>query len=199
GKLFSLVVFEDDKIRSARYFDKNGKQLSLSESRNKKIEMATFRPNGTKRSVAAYNEKGQIIGNESIFYNSGSVSEINEYKDGELNGHSTGYFPNGQKSAEINFEDGKKDGYYTSFFLHGGKQSEGWYKENIAEGTWMFFNEQGVISSSTEYLHDELNGYKTQYYPNGNKESETLFSNGRLQEMVQYDSTGKEFHRLKIK
>ncbi|THU30774.1 tetratricopeptide repeat protein [Niastella caeni] len=198
GKLYYTFTFDEDKLKAARYFDKAGKQISLSETSKGKIDLLVYNADGTKKVATPYNAKGEIDGIQTYFYGSGKNKEVNPYVKGELNGEAASYFSNGQKKAVAQYVANKKDGYYTSWFLHGGKEEEGWYKDNMVQGEWLLYNETGNLIARTNYLNGELNGLKTSYWPNGIKETEDFYEMGTLLETVSFDTTGKVLHRVKL-
>ncbi|OQP57087.1 hypothetical protein A3860_11005 [Niastella vici] len=199
GKLYSTVTFDNDKPKVAKYFDKTGKQISISEVSKGKLDLTTYRADGSKKVFTPYSIKGEVNGTQVFYFGSGKEKETNTYVNSELTGPSISYFPNGQKSIASTYSAGKKDGYYISWFLHGTKQEEGWYAADELQGEWLTYNEQGVVVSRTNFLNGELNGIKTAYWPNGKLESETLYDMGTLLEMTEYDTTGKVLNKVKLK
>jgi uncharacterized protein len=198
GKLFSVIVFEDNKIISAKYLDKSGKESGTSVMKDKKLDLVSFFADGAKKMTASYNNKGNTEGTETYFYHCGKVSQTNQYSNGQLNGTSTNYFLNDKKSSEVTYENDKKNGYYISYYQHGQVESEGWYKENSAQGQWLNYDEMGNLSVINYFQNDELNGHKDEFYVNGQKEYDTKYHYGWLEEMIQYDTAGKEINRLKM-
>ncbi len=199
GKLYATLSFDNDKIKGAKYFDKTGKQIGISELSKGKLDLMVYRPDGTKKVLMPYNAKGELNGKKIYYSGSGKEREVNTYVNSELNGESITYFANGQKSVVSNYVAGKKDGYYISWFMHGEKQEEGWYKEDELQGEWLTYNEQGVLITRSGYLNGELNGVKTSFWPNGKLESEMLYDMGMLLEMTEYDTTGKVLNMVKLK
>lgn len=191
GKLYSVFTFEKDKLKTAKYFDKSGKQVSVSESNGRKLELAGYTPEGFKQSLRHYDDKGNPEGTHSYYYRSGNLSETDIYANGELEGMVIHYHPNKQKKNELNYTGGKKDGYYTAWYLHGGKEQEGWYKNDIAQGNWIDYNEMGTVTTVTPYLNDDIHGIKIEYWPNGKLRSQLYYSYGVYNGLKQYDTTGK--------
>lgn len=199
GKLFSTILFEGDRIRWAKYFDKAGQQISQSEAKKGKITLDIYTPDGFKSTAIPYNEKGDIEGTRTYFFKSGAVKGTEVYAAGELNGSSVGYYSNGKKRYEMTFKDDQKNGYYTGYYEYGGKRQEGWYSENLAEGVWLNYNILGNIESKSEYLNDELNGSVIEYLPNGKKQTETKYRNGILDRIIQYDSLERQISNTDFK
>lgn len=196
GKLFSVLTYENDILKSAKYYDKSGKEIGSSDTKNKRLELVTYRPDGSKRVQSVYNSKGVQIEDEIFYFNNGSVNEKNTYTDGQLNGYSINYYINGSKNVEINYTNGQKDGYYKSYFQHGQLKSEGWYVEGQAQGKWIYYDELGNITSELNYLNDELNGYRYDYTPGYKLDIAQRVYKSTLEELTQYDTTGKIINHL---
>ncbi|OQP52622.1 hypothetical protein A4H97_25195 [Niastella yeongjuensis] len=199
GKMYSIFTFDNDLLKAARYFDKTGKQISISEASKGRLNLLSYVPNGTKSALSPYNEKGMMEGTQVYYYGSGKEKETNTYANGELNGESVSYYPGEQKKVTVNYTQGKKDGYYIARYIHGGRQEEGWYKDNEPEGEWFSYNEAGNLTARTNFLNDEMNGLKTEYWPNGKKLVEYLYDRGVLLAMTQYDTTGRVLNQVNLK
>ena len=199
GKKYFAYTFENDVIKVAKYFDKSGKEVGVSERKSKKLDLTTYYSDGLKRSQAVYNDKGDIIGSETYFFRSGKPSSEFSYANGQLEGPGFNYYANGNKQAGTSYKEGEKNGYEKFWFQHGQLQEEGWYQDGQLQGKWITYDELGNINLSTEYLNNELNGHKEEYFPNGKKNNETIYNNGWLEQFVQYDTTGKEINRCIIK
>jgi len=190
GKLFSILFFDNDKIKWAKYFDKTGKQISFSETKNKSLNLVAFTPQGQKKSESFYNEKGDLEGNRNFYYSSGTLKETYTYRSGKAEGISVAYFPNKSKKHELTYQDGNKDGFLTTYYSHGKKEQEGWYVNDKAQGTWLEYDIQSRLTKRSEYLDDKLHGTVTSYWPNGKKEMESHYDNGDLTGIIQYDTSG---------
>ncbi|KIC93538.1 tetratricopeptide repeat protein [Flavihumibacter solisilvae] len=199
GKMFSVFFFENGKLKTARYYDKSGKLISTSEAKGNKLSLTKFYPQGMQRTQVEYNGMGNAEGIQTDYFHSGKVSQTSEYHEGSLNGTSTGYYANGKVSSIVNYKDDKKHGYCKNYFEHGGIQSEGWYQDNVAEGPWLYYDELGNISAVSYFFNDELDGHKDEFYVNGQMEYDTKYTSGVMEEMTQYDTTGKVIHRVEMK
>lgn len=190
-KPFARFQFSNDKLQSAIYFDKAGKQISTSERKNDRVELDIFLPDGTKSTHRIINDKGEIDGQETDYYPSGKIREVTEYKDGEKNGISTEYYPNGRKKSEQTMKNGNYDGHEINYYPNGMTESEGWTENGKEVGYWNYFDELGNPINSSYVVDGELSGFKSEYYPNGVKSIEKKIYKGFLEEMKQFDSTGK--------
>jgi antitoxin component YwqK of YwqJK toxin-antitoxin module len=191
GKVLSKSIYDNGIVRSAKYFDRSGLQLSSTVIKDNFINVVSYTPDGLKKAHFGYDQKGQLGGIDTIFYPSGKINQLKEYKNGELNGNYISYYLNGNKKSEINMTDGKANGYYTSFYVDGKTETEGWVIEGRDQGEWDYYDEQGKISAKYYYLDDDLNGYKEEYLSNGQKTLEQKYHRGWLEKMTQYDSSGK--------
>jgi len=198
GKLFSTILFDNDQINVAKYFDKSGTRISQSGRNGHSIDLIAYHPYGYKRTESHYNAKGDITGTRTYYYPSGSVSEKSEYADGYMEGADISYYPNGQIKQSINYKKGEKDGYQQSYFAHGRVQAEGWIVNGKAQGYWLTYDEMGALKDSSYYLNNTVHGYKTQYLPDGRKEYESKFSSGWLEDLIQFDSTGGELQHCRF-
>ncbi len=188
GKLYAKYVFENGGIRSAKYFDKSNHELSSAENKNNSIDVISYTPDGFKKMHRHFNKNGNVDGRDTLFYPSGKIKEIDEYKNDVLNGLSISFYLNGNKKSEVKMTDGKEDGYYKGYYFNGQMQAEGWFVDDKSQGEWIYYNELGKLTTICNYLDGELNGYRTEYLPTGKKSLEQKYHRGWLEEMTQYDS-----------
>src|SRR6185369_9529144 len=55
GKRYALLVFENNNLKSAKYFDKSGKEISSSERKGKTLDLTSYDMDGYKLSVSKFN------------------------------------------------------------------------------------------------------------------------------------------------
>jgi antitoxin component YwqK of YwqJK toxin-antitoxin module/Tfp pilus assembly protein PilF len=198
GKLYSTLTFDNDRLRAAKYFDKTGKQVGASESKNGKLNITAFNADGTKQSMSTYDDKGVITGDKLYYYGSGKEKAKETYKDGSLTGEAIGYYPGGQKSYSTPYEEGVKSGYYTSWYTHGGVQEEGWYGDDKLQGEWLDYDRYGALTTRAWFLNGSRQGLKMDYWPNGKAHTVYRFDMDKLQSMIEYDTTGKIINIVKL-
>ncbi len=190
-KRFSVFHYSNGNLQKAQYFDKQGKLIGESDHDGKAINLVEYLPDGSKRIQTSYNDKDNIDGVQTSYYQSGKIMQTTAYKNGDEDGANTSYFPNGNKKSETWYAGGKMDGYHRIWFNHGQIQEEGWYKEDQGQGYWLYHDEQGALTDSIYYYDDNMHGYKTSYAPDGKKNFEYKYHSGWLEELIEYDSTGK--------
>ena len=190
GKLSSKYVYDNGIIKSAKFFDKTGHEISTSESNNNSIDLITYTPDGLKKMFQHLDKNGNLDGADTLFYPSGKINQITQYKDGTANGLSVSYHMNGNKKAEVNMTDGKEDGFYKSYYINGQTESEGWFVDDVAQGQWNYYDEMGKLTTKVYFLDGEMSGYREEYTPNGKMTVQQKYYRGWLEEMTQYDSSG---------
>ncbi|MDO3643240.1 tetratricopeptide repeat protein [Mucilaginibacter sp. L3T2-6] len=190
GKLLSKYNYNNGIVKSAKYFDKSGAPLSSSELKGNAIEVISFSTDGRKKSRATFNQKGDYIGADTLYYPSGKISQLDMYKDGESNGPSISWYLNGRKKSETNMVAGKEDGYSASYFSNGQLQVEGWVKDGQTQGEWRYYDEQGKLTVKSYFSNGDLDGYKEIYNPAGKKTVEEKYHNGWLEKVTQFDDAG---------
>ncbi|WP_283637029.1 toxin-antitoxin system YwqK family antitoxin [Aquaticitalea lipolytica] len=82
------------------------------------------------------------------------------------------------------YEDGYYKGYHSNIGL---LQSEGFIENNMNQGKWIFYREDGeTIKQIVEYVNDTLNGVREDYWENGNLQSKLNYVQGK--------QNGEAFH-----
>jgi uncharacterized protein len=189
-KPYARFQFSNGKLESAAYFDKAGKMISTSETKNDRLELDICLPDGTRTTHRPLNNNGKIDGIETNYYHNGTVSEATEYRDGEKTGSNITYYMNGNKKYEATLNDGNITGAAINYYQNGKISSQGWYENGKAAGNWNYYNELGKLTRISYMSDDELSGFQTEYYYNGAKSVEKKFYKGCLMEMHQFDSSG---------
>ena len=191
GKLYSDAVYEKGKLREINFYDKTGKLVYNTGTRKGAANISFYTPEGIRTGEGYFNRDGSKDGKFVDYFLSGKISEETNYKDGIQEGPHTSYFFNGQKRLENNFSLGKEDGYTKEYFFNGKLYYEGWVKDDEKQQQSIFYNVQGDITTKEYYLNNELDGYTEYFYPGNVRDYDYHLHNGWLQEIIQYDSTGK--------
>ena len=116
GKLYCTFTFKNSALVTAKFFNKEGKEVSSAQLKNKSITLDSYTPEGTRVSNNTYDDKGIQTGSSTLFYSNGKIKETNNYQKGGLEGTSVGYYLNGTRSAEINYSEGEKNGPIQGIF-----------------------------------------------------------------------------------
>jgi antitoxin component YwqK of YwqJK toxin-antitoxin module/Flp pilus assembly protein TadD len=199
GKKFSVYNFDNGILRSAKYFDKSGKEISFSDRKAKKLDLTNYSPAGFKKLHAVYNDKGSIEGLETSYYTSSKIRSESNYEDGIQTGRSTYFYANGNKESEVDYAEGEEHGYGKFWYAHGQIRTEGWYQEGLTQGVWLEYDELGMLKSKTTYRNNDMDGYREEYFPNGKLSSRAQYTLGWIENYIQFDTTGKEINRNEFK
>ncbi len=194
GKLFSTFEFEKDILRTARYFDKSGKEISSSVRKNKQIELTVINSDGFKSSVTTYDDKGRQQGTQTYFYNSGKVRQTNQYEDGLTNGMTVGYYHDGTVEYEVPYVNDEKQGLAKYYHPNKLLRSIGYYAGDSPAGEWKDYNERGIHTSTYNYVDGELDGYYETRHMNGKPDYEEIYQKGWIIGVRTLDTLGNVFH-----
>ncbi len=157
------VFYKDGSLQKEGDFNDKGLPI---------IKWVFYYRNGKKAESEPYNKNGEIDGTDTIFDKDGIEYKELLYKNGIMQS-----YVYKDKSGNI-ISSGKLDGKILSMISYnpeGGKNHEGYYENNMAEGTWKFYNEFGDLSGTETYADDNLDGIKIDY-----------FSDGKVQDSINY-------------
>ncbi|MEP1095922.1 MAG: hypothetical protein ABJG78_12475 [Cyclobacteriaceae bacterium] len=124
---------------------------------------------------------GEVNGTAFQYYEDGKVKQKSSWIKGKKNGPTTSYYRNGNVMLEASFIDGMQNGVVLKYDSLGWLEGKTHYVNNIPEGSFETYFENGEVKSMGEYF-DEGKSSKTYYfYFNGRpnayevKKGDTLF------------------------
>ncbi len=191
GKVFSESIYEKGRLRDLKFFDKEGKIISSSTSRNGSGNLIFYDPYGYKTSEGYFTKEGFRSGKTTFYFRNGKIKSLAQYKDGLLNGEKISYFYNGNIAAKNQYKDNEEDGYQISYYINGNKDHEGEVRQGMNEGLHIDYNYMGQVYSKSDYKKGELDGYMEFYHPNGKIDYEARYTSGWIVAINQFDTTGK--------
>lgn len=202
GKLTKKLNYKVDlRNGSSKEYYANGTVESEGEYKND----AAFGPwksyfdNGKVYREGLYKDKGLRNGIWNEYFRNGELSIKANYLNGKLNGLSSYYDTDGKLYAEKKFLENKlkaekffnKDGSVladfqiendievTEYYPNGERSAKGMYYAGERTGDWKLYDENGSwLSAKAHYEYGDLNGTRTEYYENGEENSELDFRNG---------------------
>ena len=59
-------------------------------------------------------------------------------------------------NKKLIFRDGKKEGTYESWYENGKKNAEGQFKNDLREGEWIFYKDDGSLMGNYKYKDGAL-------------------------------------------
>ncbi|MCD1294383.1 hypothetical protein CUJ83_05140 [Methanocella sp. CWC-04] len=132
--------------------------------------------NGQKKREYTYYEKyyegsylpsQKIHGTYKLWYESGAIQAMVEYRDGEETGPSLRWFSNGQLQEETYYEDGIENGLRTEYYDTGQVRYTGMFVDGKPDGMHRSYYESGARWSEREYSMGATISYK-QWDEDGN-------------------------------
>ncbi|OFY69606.1 MAG: hypothetical protein A2265_03180, partial [Bacteroidetes bacterium RIFOXYA12_FULL_33_9] len=155
GKLKAELKYDFDGITArTKIFYKSGKLAADGKYINEKKDSTWnyYLESGFKIYVENY--KNGIRDGVTSKYFSSSKNKCEEitYKEGEMHGEWIHYFENGTKKMLANNSDGIRNGVFYAYYPTGSMRIQGFYKDGLKEGKWTFFNEDGRINKSLEFV-----------------------------------------------
>ena len=119
---------------------------------------------------------GRLDGENIAYYTDGTIRHRFQYKEGSRTGSNLEYHPNGQiKSKEqvaLNGIDVTEEGYDDT----GKAVYEKHFRQLKPRGIWIFYGADGkTLKLKETYENGKLHGLRTQYFPNGEKQTEEMY------------------------
>jgi len=191
GIKYSDALYDKGRLREINSYDKKGNNIYNSTTRRGAANITFYSPDGIKISEGYFDKDGDKQGKFTYYYASGKISSETNYKDGVENGPSVFYYNNGQKKLERNYTNGQEDGYTKEYFNDGKLSYEGWVINGEKQQHLVYYNEFGDQKQKVFYKDDELDGYTEFIEPGNIKSYDYHYSNGWLDQTIQYDTTGR--------
>jgi antitoxin component YwqK of YwqJK toxin-antitoxin module len=194
GKIYAEKKYASDKLKSEKYFSKDGTVLAEYNMSND-FEVTEYYPNGERAAKGRY-YNGMRTGDWKMYSENGSwLSAKEHYYNGYLSGTRTEYFENGEEASEVDYHYGDRDGYLKVFFLDGTLRTEGWYVRGYKQGDWFEYNQRGLMQSHRYFIDGELHGVQEYFDEKGKKDEETFFKNLNVWTRTRFDSTGSVIYK----
>lgn len=123
----------------------------------------------------------------------GSVTLLEQYNQGVLNGRATNYSYN-RIIGETDYEMGKLNGLKRVFYKTGGEpilQEESYYTDDVLDGTSTWYSNKGVLLARYNFKNGEYDGEQITYYDYNKTATKELYKNGiQVGEYVEYYESG---------
>ncbi|MCL2131989.1 MAG: hypothetical protein FWH36_06015, partial [Lentimicrobiaceae bacterium] len=197
GSIYRKEEWKNDNPVKMESFDKDGKSLEVTNISSSGTYMKYYNLFGNI-SAEGMLKNGKEDGRWILYGLVGNIERISYYKNGERNGTDTAFFSNGKIKSIENFKEDKYDGYVAIYNLAGIIAAEGYYINNVKEGYWLYYDNAGNLTQKNYFSNDEIDQWQEYYYPNGNLRQEVYYDNYLIREIINYDSTGKEYERLNV-
>ena len=194
GKKYFMVKSEDQKTTAFEAYDENGKVIDKGEVSSKTLNFRMRNPMGV------LTREGKIVSGKYegqwIYYNNhGAKIESRSFKNDEIEGNDSVFWQNGTLKFVTPYKKGNIDGYYEEYFLNGSLCREGWYTEGLRQGMWKTYNIDGTLSEINYYANGDFQGWQEDYFPNGKLNEQSYYEFDHFSAKILFDSTGKVFNK----
>lgn len=88
-------------------------------------------------------------------------------------------------------------GVYKDYYINGQVEVEFFYVNGVKHGPAKWFYEDGTLFRKATIKHGKFDGELTKYYPDGKKQSVSIYKNGKLMPgLIEFDRTGNIIHHI---
>ena len=91
-------------------------------------------------------------------YSNGIVKFSGFFRFGERHGQWMAFYENGNMWSECFYDKGKKHGATNVYYANGKPQYKGWYKNNMRDSLWLFFDTLGKQTDKRAFRNDQETG-----------------------------------------
>jgi len=144
--------------------------ISRNSTINNMGKWITYYKNGNmalEHSYTTFNNghsNSKLNGKETYFYNTGDTAVIQFYVNGKLNGKKTEFYAKNKPKMTEYFNDGIRIGEKITYYEDGSIESiERYSKTGVAHGTWITYEQPGLLKNKFHYKHGKYNGVYLQY------------------------------------
>ncbi len=170
--------FQDDKeIGTFRFFDQNGKILSIREYKSpggiavctmydheenlhasgellgmKKLGTWLYYSNDGKDTIGVETfVDGLLHGAQYTYFENGNITEIMHFNKGNKEGEWIEYYSDGQINVKGQFINNQLNGKVTYYYSTGERRKIGNYTQGIRKGIWLTYDISGKVIKKVDY------------------------------------------------
>ncbi|MCU0360004.1 MAG: hypothetical protein MUF75_04685 [Bacteroidia bacterium] len=89
-------------------------------------------------------------------YDNGIVKFRGAFRFGERHGQWFSFYPNGTLWSELHFDKGLRHGPNITFYENGKTRYTGFYKDDLVDSTWTYFDSTGIKVEELNYKNNKL-------------------------------------------
>ena len=89
-------------------------------------------------------------------YDNGIVKFRGTFRFGERHGQWFSFYPNGILWSELHFDKGLRNGPNNTFFENGKPRYTGFYKDDLVDSTWTYYDSTGTKVEVLNYKNNKL-------------------------------------------
>lgn len=87
-------------------------------------------------------------------YDNGIVKYRGYYRFGKRHGQWLSFYPNGQQWSEMFYDKGEMSGSNTTYYENSKMRYKGFYKNNLRDSIWEFYDTTGVLIQTVKFKKD---------------------------------------------
>ncbi|WP_299116037.1 toxin-antitoxin system YwqK family antitoxin [uncultured Winogradskyella sp.] len=119
-------------------------------------EWIFYHKNTTKQMIVEnYDSNGKLNGERKVFYETGVIAEIANYKQGKLHGESKWFFKSKKPLRQSIYQSGLLEGKTINYDSKGNVTSEGNYKKDKKAGIWKYYK-GGKITKEIDHTNQKV-------------------------------------------
>jgi antitoxin component YwqK of YwqJK toxin-antitoxin module len=189
-----FFVNESPREILIRYFENGEKKAIMHFSDDGKSAWSTlYYMNGEIAAEGKYEETLKDSTWKYYSYYSHTLSYVENYKAGQKSGPSMKYYDNGLVAEFIDWESNIKQGKWLQYFEDGSLRLSSSFVNDKTDGPYKVFTAPGKLAIDGNYSAGNMDGTWTFYNENGMKEYELLYDNGKALNDGILEETSKKF------
>ncbi|MCF7560225.1 toxin-antitoxin system YwqK family antitoxin [Sabulilitoribacter multivorans] len=146
---------ETDNVAEVKFLASNGKIISEGQMDGKTFigTWKYYQKNSDKLlTLEHYNERGELDGEQLVYYENGHIAEKQFYKSGKLEGASIWYSEKNVVLKEMFYVNGELHGPAKFYNPKGELLSEGQYKRGKKNGVWKYYD-AGKLKEEKDFTY----------------------------------------------
>jgi antitoxin component YwqK of YwqJK toxin-antitoxin module len=147
-----------DSIAEVTFYSSKKKVISKGKMNGKRYigQWIYYHKNSSKAMIIEnYNDKGKLDGERKVYYDTGVVAEIANYKQGKLNGESKWFFKTNKPLRQSYYKDDVLEGKTINYDSDGNVTSEGNYDKDKKAGIWKYYK-GGKITKEIDHTNQKI-------------------------------------------
>lgn len=89
-------------------------------------------------------------------YTNGIVKFKGQFRFGERHGQWVSFFPTGKTWSEMQYDKGSREGQNIVYYENGDKRYEGFYKNDMQDSLWTYYDSIGKVVTKVLYSKDRI-------------------------------------------
>ena len=198
GKLLFKNIFKNGTLSEVITYYPDGRERERITASNKQFVVKIYSNDSVNdylQKEVSYNLKGDKDGKFIEYAPNGNIVSMITYKNNKQEGTTINYYPNGKVMSYFEMANDNYDGLYRFYYENDTLSYEGIFSEGEKDGAWYSYYFNGN-SKSIEIYNNKVITYECEYFVNGIKSNETIYSDGLPISKTFYNEKGEEIKKL---